>query len=783
MIQPFLPRGIRQKLLASLSLLVLGIAIFIFIVFRVRLEKQAMRATVDNAVTIRDMTVYTLSAGLFFADTSAVKEVLAGASHGRDVQYLAVRDRAGRLFATSGTAYAIEDVPVPESGYVTSDGNMYVTATRIVHGGTSIGTLTVGLSLDALHGEIRGAARLGAILCAFVLLIGFGVIYVISSRVTRPLRAVSETVRQIAAGNLTLRAEETADTEVKELVLAFNHLIDNVAGAQAELSLSNQQLEVRVDARTAELRQAVFEQKRGQVALMESEAQARATSETLQSLIDVAPQAIVAVDRNWTVTRWNKTAESLLGWSELEVLGKTLPCLPESDRSALASLTDQKEARGDGARAFLLRKSGTTVNVLLSVAAIHSQEEKDTGYICVATDLTDLQALEEQLRQSQKMDAIGRLAGGIAHDFNNILTVITSSATMLLETPRSKEDHDDMEAILTSAIRAAALTRQLLLFSSKQAVQLKSVDLTEVITAMSPMLRRLLRANVHLATVLGPTGCSAVADPTQLEQVIMNLVVNSSDAMPDGGTLTLRSDLVDLKRGLAHQHGDVPAGRYVVLTVSDTGTGIEASDLGKIFEPFFTTKDVGKGTGLGLATCYAVVSQLGGHIRVQSETGKGTTFRIYLNYEAAPGLLAATAPIPQRTWNGTATILVVEDEITVRTVIKRTLGRLGYSILEATDGEGGLAVMKTDAIIDLLITDVMMPGMNGHIFAEKALAERPGLPVIFVAGYSPSNISELSSPASPHAFLQKPFRVSQLAEMVSDVLQGDNVKPDRRTLA
>jgi len=782
MIQALLPRGIRQKLLASLSLLVLCIAIFVFVFFRLRLEKQAMTATVDNAVAARDMTAYSVSAGLFFADASAVKEVLAGAARGRDVRYLAVRDSAGRLFAANGTASDLTNGSVPESGYVTSDGELYLTAAPIMHRGRLIGTLTVGISLDAMRREVRAAARLGAILCGFVLLVGFAVVYGISSRVTRPLRAVSETVRRIAAGNLTLRAEETADTEVKELVLAFNHLIDNLAGAQAELSLSNHQLEERVDARTAELREAVFEQKRAQLALMESEAQARDTSETLQSLIDVAPQAIVAVDRNWSVTRWNKTAERLLGWSELEVLGKTLPCLPENDRLALTSLTDQREVGGEGAGAFLLRKSGTTVNVLLSVAAIHSEQEKDTGYICVATDLTDLKALEEQLRQSQKMDAIGRLAGGIAHDFNNILTVITSSATMLLETPRSKEDHDDLEAILTSGIRAAALTRQLLLFSSKQPVQLKSVDLTESINVMGPMLRRLLPANVHLAMVLGPTGCSAVADPTQLEQVIMNLVVNASDAMPGGGTLTLRTDLVDLKWGLAHQHGDVPAGRYVVLTVSDTGTGIEAGNLGKIFEPFFTTKDVGKGTGLGLATCYAVVSQLGGHIRVQSEPGKGTMFRIYLNYEAAPGLAAATQPSPQRALSGTATILVVEDEAAVRTVMKRTLGRLGYSILEATDGEGGLAVLKTDAAIDLLITDVMMPGMNGHSFAEKAIAERPGLPIIFVSGYSPSSISELSSPASPHAFLQKPFRVSQLAEMVNDVLQGDNVKRDRRIL-
>jgi two-component system cell cycle sensor histidine kinase/response regulator CckA len=383
------------------------------------------------------------------------------------------------------------------------------------------------------------------------------------------------------------------------------------------------------------------------------------------------------------------------------------------------------------------------------------------------------------------MDAVGRLAGGIAHDFNNILTVITSSATLLLETPREESDREDMEAILTSAIRAAALTRQLLLFSSKQPVQLQSIDLTDVVNGMGPMLRRLLRANVHLSTQLGPNGCCAVADPSQLEQVIMNLAVNASDAMPDGGTLTLTTDVIDVKRGFAHQHGDMVAGQYVVLTVSDTGTGIDPANIGKIFEPFFTTKDVGKGTGLGLATCYAVVSQFGGHIRVESVPLKGTVFKIYLPHEAPP-LVEAPAPVAsaEPTLNGTATILVVEDESSVRSIMRRTLGRLGYSILEASDGEGGLAVVRQhDTVIDLLITDVMMPGMNGHAFAEKALEARPGLPVIFVSGYTPDSVREPGSPIWSHAFLQKPFRGPQLAQMVSDVLHGDGVKPDRRTLA
>jgi two-component system cell cycle sensor histidine kinase/response regulator CckA len=785
-LQRLLPRGIRQKLLVSLSLLVLSIALFVFVFFRARLEDQAMSATVANAVAARDMTAYSLAAGLVFADTDAVKEVLAGAARGRDVAFLDVRDASGRQFAMSGSP---SDIPakVPKTGYVTSHGTMYVTAGPILHGETQIGTLTVGISLDALRREVRAARRLGAIVGAFVLLIGFVVVYVISWRVTSPLRAVSETVRKIAAGNLTLRAEETADTEVKDLVRAFNELIDNLAGAQSELSQSNLQLEARVEARTAELSKAVHEEHRAQVALMESESQARGTSEMLQSLIDVAPQAIVAVDRAWTVTRWNKTAERLLGWKEAEVHGRRFPCLSE-DALRMLSARQPSDEHGGGTSASevaLTRKAGTEVSVLLSIAAIHHQAEGGAGYICVATDLTGRNVLEEQLRQSQKMDAIGRLAGGVAHDFNNILTVITSSAAMLLETPRNSDDKEDMEAILTSAIRAAALTRQLLLFSSKQPILLKSIDLTDVVNGMGPMLRRLLRANVHLNTICGPDGCCIVADPTQLEQVIMNLTVNASDAMPDGGTLTVETELVDIRKGLGDQHEDMPAGRYVLLTVSDTGTGIEPADMAKIFEPFFTTKDVGQGTGLGLATCYAVITRLHGYIRVQSEPRKGTVFRVYLPYQISRDKKAGSSSLgPEKVLTGTANILVVEDESSVRFVISRTLSRLGYSIIEAVDGEGGLAVIRqADTPIDLLITDVMMPGMNGHLFAEKALKARPGLPIIFISGYTPSSIAELASAALPHSFLQKPFKGAQLAEMVADVLYGDNVNPDRRTLA
>lgn len=749
--------GIRDKLVLSFSALILGIAVFVFVFFPARLERQAMRTVITEAATIRDLTAYSLSAGLFFNDAASIDEVLAGVARHKDVRWLTVHDAAGRVVVTRGTV--IPDAfasAADSSGRVTPDRRAYVTSSPVVRGNVRIGTLIVGVSLDELRQDVADARMLGALIGSLILAIGLVTSYAISTLVTRPLTAVSQMVTRIAAGDLTLRAAETRDAEVAEFVRAFNHMVDSVASAQSELAGINQELEARVERRTAE---------------------ARATSEMLQSLINVAPQAMIAVDLDWCVTRWNAAAEHLFGWTADEVLGKPLPYVPSDGNTGFRELKSQVERGHDvGAREIVrLRKDGIAVSVLFSAAVLRDPNRRPVGYIGLLTDLTERKSLEDQLRQSQKMEAIGRLAGGVAHDFNNILTVITASTGFLLEGKPNELDRRDLEQIAAGAARAAELTRQLLTFSRKQIVNLRLVKVSDVVCQMEPMLQRLLRANIEFKTILAVDSGFVTADPVQLEQVIMNLVVNASDAMPEGGALTIQMQAVELDDTNAREHLSVAPGGYTMITVADTGIGMDAVTTSRVFEPFFTTKELGKGTGLGLAIAYAIITQLGGNIDVHSEPGRGTVFKILLPRASSANLRdRAVTPVPNAAVlpRSHETVLLVEDEEGVRRVVRRTLERVGYTVLEASDGESGLTVVGEYAgQIDVVVTDLMMPGMNGRTFADAVSALHSGLKVMFISGYADETVNQRGMMDATHAYLQKPFTGAQLLKAIRELLQ------------
>ena len=507
----------------------------------------------------------------------------------------------------------------------------------------------------------------------------------------------------------------------------------------------------------------------------EAEARARATSEMLQSLIDVAPQAIIAINLDQNVTRWNRAAEGLFGWTEAEVLGHPAPCLAaieavETLRLARAGAQDRPEPPFE---LGCLRKDGSAVKVLFAAAALRDPDGEMIGTITVLTDLTERAQLEEQLRQSQKMEAIGRLAGGVAHDFNNLLMVISAYSTMLLESQLNEDDHRSAQEIADAAVRAAALTRQLLLFSRKQVVQHQRIDIAQGIKALQPMLSRLLFSNIEMVMNLDSDPCSIIADMTQIEQVVMNLAVNASDAMPDGGTLTLEVAPVNLDHSYSQTHVEVKPGRYIMLAVSDTGVGMDQGTLNKIFEPFFTTKPVGHGTGLGLATVYAIVKELGGHIWVYSEVGRGATFKIYLP-EASPDRDAAspaTGTTDTQASHGTETVLLVEDDEAVRRATRSMLERAKYSVLEAADGAAGLVVAEQHrGGIDIVVTDLMMPGMDGRAFAGLLRQAHPGVRVIFISGYTDDAVTRRGLVDPSQAFLQKPFTSRDLTALIRSAL-------------
>jgi signal transduction histidine kinase/ActR/RegA family two-component response regulator len=419
------------------------------------------------------------------------------------------------------------------------------------------------------------------------------------------------------------------------------------------------------------------------------------------------------------------------------------------------------------------RKDGRVIIVRLSGCAAICCDEPEEVLELMAEDITDRRQLEEQLRQAQKMDAVGRLAGGVAHDFNNLLMVINGYTEVLLE---QLDEGSDMchkvQSIQQAADRAATLTRQLLAFSRKQHLELKVVDVNNVIGDMERLLRPLIGENIELVTRLsGDTGHTR-ADAGQLEQVIMNLVVNAKDAMPEGGKLTVQSSDVTVRQTLNEQRFIQP-GRYAVISVSDTGHGMDKETQSRIFEPFFTTKEKGKGTGLGLSTVYGIVKQSNGYVYVQSEPGAGTTFFVYLPRVAESAEEMCPAKSPQNETDGCETVLLVEDEESVRELVRITLTSRGYRVLEAENGECGLRVAEScKGHIDILITDVVMPGIGGRELAKTLLALRPGISVLFLSGYTEDAVITQGAPGPATAFLQKPFTLQSLARKVREILRA-----------
>jgi PAS domain S-box-containing protein len=412
------------------------------------------------------------------------------------------------------------------------------------------------------------------------------------------------------------------------------------------------------------------------------------------------------------------------------------------------------------------------------VRPLRATDGEIIGVIGVALDITDRKQLVDQLRQSQKLQAVGELAGGVAHDFNNLLMVVKGHAEMLLDRlPRGSADRQNpalqnVEQIQQAAERAAALTRQLLAFSRMQVLQPRVLDLNEVVAGMIQMVSRVIGANIELAFLPGANLGRVKADPSQIEQVALNLVVNARDAMPDGGRLTIETSNVQLERDYATQHAVVDPGPYVMLTVSDSGTGMDAATKARIFEPFFTTKSQGRGTGLGLATVYGVVKQSGGYVWVYSELGHGTTFKVYLPMVQAPAEKSAPEKTVQGHEPGTETILFVEDEQSVRELVSEYLSARGYQVLDAADGQQALEIAAAHpGKIQLLITDVVMPRLSGRELAARLTAARPNLKVLYISGYTDDSVFRHGVLQGGMDFLQKPFNLKALAAKLREVLE------------
>lgn len=485
-----------------------------------------------------------------------------------------------------------------------------------------------------------------------------------------------------------------------------------------------------------------------------SEARLSASEQRFREIVETTSEGVVVLDRDARIGYTNERFAGMVGRAPEELPGTPILALvTAADRPvAEQALSDVRDRGATHFEVGLHASGGLAVWARIALSARVGDAGEPIGALAMVADVTEQKSIEAQLQQAQKLEAVGQLAGGLAHDFNNLLTVIDGYAAMLIA-EADEPTGRDLAMIRDAASRAGGLTRQLLTFSRAQTARPQVVDVAGLVAGLEVLLRRLIREDVDLNVTATAESTPVRVDPGQLEQVLVNLAINARDAMPGGGALTI---------------GTGRTGDRVLITVTDTGCGMTPEITARVFEPFFTTKDQGEGTGLGLSTVYGIVTRAGGHVRVDSRPASGSTFEISLPAAATPAAAAGEQAPPQRLTAGTGTILLVEDDPAVRQLSERLLTTAGYRVLVGVDGEHALTVAAEHAGIDLLITDVIMPGMNGQQLADRLTTLRPGLPVIFTSAYTRGVLTD----AAGVAFLDKPFTAADLTGKVRSVMDN-----------
>ena len=513
---------------------------------------------------------------------------------------------------------------------------------------------------------------------------------------------------------------------------------------------------------------AAIDRKRNEQVLRRSEVRYRSLVQT----------AVYGIYRSSLDGRFLDVNPALIGMLGYNSADEILALDPKKDvfvdAAEYTRLVDEfrHSGRMDGFEVRWKRRDEGIITVRISGRAVAGGDEPSDVLEAIAEDITERRLLEDQFRQAQKMEAVGRLAGGIAHDFNNLLMVISGYTEVLLDQLTLGHPlHAKAEAIQQASDRASTLTRQLLAFSRKQLLELKVIDVNAIVTDMERLLRPLIGEDIELTTSLAPNiGCTR-ADAGQLEQVIMNLVVNAKDAMPSGGKISIRTAAVNLDDSYRPENTFIKNGPYVMISVSDNGQGMDRETQARIFEPFFTTKEKNKGTGLGLSTVYGIIKQSGGYVFVQSEIGRGTVFTIYFPRVDEPSDPHIENPVSLAAAGGAETVLLVEDEDSVRQLVRETLESRGYRVLEAANGQAALTLAASHRNqIHLLITDVIMPGLNGHELVQQLLRARPAIKVLYLSGYAQDAFPTPLAADAQKTFLQKPFTLQSLARKVREIL-------------
>jgi len=746
---------------SSAALLLACAALFAFEVIHFR--QMAGR----DLESVAEMVSSTTSAAVVFHQVNEAEEILDALRSRPYVITAAIYLADGSLFAGYSMPGVIGQFPASPEPDGTRLTGKYLTITRPIQARQNrVGTLYLQYDFQGKSTELL---RLYAVLVFFVLGASLFLAVVLSTRVHRlisePIIALAQASKAISERkDYTARAKKFGGDELGSFIDSFNQMLDRIQEQDAALRRANDELESRVEARTRELREL---------------------QRQFELILNSAGEGIYGLDLEGRITFANATASKLLGWEVSEMLGKrdhdflshsapngqvySAERCPICAARATASGKHLPEER-------LARKDGNKFQAQLVITAIH-EAGKTVGAVVVFSDTTERRNLENQLRQFQKMESVGRLAAGVAHDFNNLLMVIQGHASLLDE--RESPDPETKEAlqnILEASERAATLTHQLLAFSRKKVLQRKLLNLNGVVLGVTRLLHRLLGEHVEVRMDLSASLPTIYADVGTLEQVIVNLSVNARDAMPDGGGLLLKTYVATVDEANARRNPEARPGQFVCLAVSDTGTGMDQATLDRLFEPFFTTKESGRGTGLGLATVYGVVRQHQGWIEVRSQLGKGSSFTVYI-----PATLVSPEPEPEpepvapRTEGlmGHGNILLVEDEASLRRLTRRFLEEYGYNVIEASSGVDALRRWtQLPRPIDLLVTDMVMPGgVSGGDLARQLRKSEPKLRVLFTSGYTVEMIGPQENLQPGVNFLPKPYTRQVLAKAVHRCLQ------------
>ena len=696
-----------------------------------------------------------------------------------------VGNAAGDVWTDFAGVVPRPPVPVTSEGLTTYEhpgSGRQIAAARPIAG--TPWAIIVEFAEAQVYAPARAMMRRFAAITLVLLVFGTAIAWVFGTRLTTPLSELATAATALSAGDYSRRVTTIGPDEVGTLGRAFNLMADSMASAHrtleeraeeladragqlseqaAELEMSNEELTQSVDEMT---------RTRDELAVVTAE---------LDACLASAPVGIAFHDAKGRYRRVNASLALLYGVAADAIVGQ----LASEVSPGIGRQIDRHVASvlAGGSGVFNVELSGETPasvagtqHWLVSVFPIRTRDGVELGVASVVTDLTSYKHLERQLLQSQKMEAVGRLAGGVAHDFNNILTAISGFGEFALadlNDPSGEDPRADLEQVLAAAQRGGALTRQLLAFSRQQVLQPLVLDLNAVVTTLSPMLARLIGTHVRLQMSPAPRLGAVKADPNQMEQVLVNLVVNARDAMPNGGTVTIETADVDLDETYASTHEGVRPGPYVMLAVTDSGIGMDAATRARAFDPFFTTKAPGKGTGLGLSTVYGIVKQSGGSVEVYSEPGRGTSVKVYLprSEERASRLTPPRGLVGPP--NVRATVLFVDDDPHVAVASRRALERAGYVVLAASNGREAMEIAAGhEGALDLLVTDLVMPEMGGRELARRLTEVRPNVGVLFTSGYTAEAMNQQAILEPSDAFLGKPYSPDGLLKRVHEILRN-----------